>query len=440
MTAFLSLFRPSHLRKFWDVLRRDGFSAAMARARLYGRVILFNEGRSDLNSGASAHRHRPFLAFWESIAQEGAFHVTQAPAVLTRRRRIAVIGDLNLPQCKKYRVEQLTELWQENGVEVEYAHFLDFQRSADLIEKATHLCLYRLSQSEQASAYLYEARRLRMPVLYDIDDPLFSISAYATYSNAKEIGEGLRWHFLSQAASFASVMNACDIVSVSTPELQAHAGLYTTRPVFLRRNFADTESLSQGQAAARTVTDKMSASRPFTVAFSSGSNGREADFATIAADIERFVCGGANRRLLVIGHFDTSRFSPELLNRTETVPFGDYDEYLQTLAAADCMILPLTDDIFNRCKSGVRLIDATTVGLPCIATQVGDAGTMIEHGRTGFVVGDQCRWEDALSQLANDRAGAIEMGRRARAHLEQHWSARLAEPIIDRELVNWVMA
>ena len=35
--------------------------------------------------------------------------------------------------------------------------------------------------------YLYEARRLRLPVLYDLDDPLFSISAYETYENMKGI-------------------------------------------------------------------------------------------------------------------------------------------------------------------------------------------------------------------------------------------------------------
>ena len=42
------------------------------------------------------------------------------PRPLTKARRIAMIGDINLPQCRKYRVEQLAELWAGQGVDYGY--------------------------------------------------------------------------------------------------------------------------------------------------------------------------------------------------------------------------------------------------------------------------------------------------------------------------------
>ena len=51
---------------------------------------------------------------------------------------------------------------------------------------------YRGLNTPLFSMYFYEARRLRLPVLYDLDDPLFSVSAYETYANMKALPETTR--------------------------------------------------------------------------------------------------------------------------------------------------------------------------------------------------------------------------------------------------------
>jgi len=442
MKALLHLFRPAYVRRFREIARQEGLRPALRKA--VHRVSLALKGKSApeaLSLGGTRHSTKYQLSgFWSEMARSAAFHVKEAPAIQRRTRRIAVIGDLNLPQCRKYRVEQLQELWQRGGVELDYSHYEDVPRAIASLQSATHLLFYRLRASDLASMYLYEARRLRLPVVYDIDDPLFSVSAYETYGNMTAVDGGLKQHFMQEAPGYLDVMNACDAVSLSTPGLVDHARLYTRRPIFLRRNFADRESLKAGAAARHGRADKgEAANAPFTVAFASGSQGHEVDFRIMRDDMIAFLQGHPDRRLLILGHFPKDSLPEELAEQIRYEPFTTYETYLQNLAAADCAVMPLADDLFNRCKSGVRVIDAASVGLACVVGRVGDMATMVQHEETGLVVGPQDSWLSALEELAGNPGRTARMGDSARHNLEIRWSARLEEPVTEKGFAQWVL-
>lgn len=346
-----------------------------------------------------------------------------------------MIGDLNLSQCRKYRVEQLDEIFAAADVGYTFAHFEDIPRAIDILQSATHLMLYRLGASPLAEMYLYEARRLRLPVIYDIDDPLFSFSAYETYSNGDAMPPALRRSLIDQAPSYLSVMQQADVLTLSTPGLVKAAEQLSCRPAFLRRNFADRRTLDGGLRIKRNKTT----ANEFTVVFASGSMGHEADFLTIADAVESFVAAAPNRRLKILGRFDTRCLSPGLAQNTVTEPFTDYTDYLRALSGAKCSVLPLVDDAFNTCKSAVRVIDAASVGVPSIVGPVGDGSAMVRSEQTGIVAkgGD---WFDALERLANNPAEASEMGHRARQDLENRWSAKTVMPIIEERFFEEVIS
>ena len=88
----------------------------------------------------------------------------------------------------------------------------------------------------------------------------------------------------------------------------------------------------------------------------------------------------------------------------------------------------------------MRVIDAASVGVPSIVGKVSDMGEVVQNGQTGRVLGDGARWASALTEMALDRQKTREMGERARLDLETRWSARLDAPVIDPELIRWVMA
>lgn len=426
------LLRRDTLRAFFRVLRTDGPIGTWRRGWAFIR-------RLRANSRLSGSDHPfPLIQFWSDMSEARAQSTSKSPALLTRRRVVAMIGDINLEQCKKYRVEQLGDLWETVGVEYRYSHWQDVPRATNIMQGATHLMLYRLARHDLVSMYLYEARRLRLPVLYDIDDPLFSVEAYATYGNMALVPPEMKAHFLSQAPLYLDVMQMADVMSFSTPGLRELASGLVPRPAFQRRNFADHVTLQAGRRAMDLARSSQADRPGFTLCVASGSQGHEADFQTILPQVERFLAAAPDRRLLVLGHFRPELLSETVRSRVETRPFTDYPTYLEHLAQADVAVMPLADDLFNRCKSGVRVIDAAAAGIPSITGTVGDLATLIWHGETGFVARTEADWFDYLDQLANNRGLAASMGRLARSRLEDHWSARASAPIIDPDMVGWV--
>lgn len=439
--SIFSYLRKDMLARFVAALRQEGWRSTIARTWAYIRADQAGQGRSALMRLA---RGRPsvspvYLArAWQELAQKDAFHISHPPASGTTARQIAMIGDLNLPQCRKYRVEQLAEFWGSQGVDFTYAHYEDIPRATQILQNATHLMFYRSQNTPLISMYLYEARRLRLPVLYDLDDPLFSISAYETYENMKALPPAMKAHFITEAPKYLDAMNLADIVTVSTPGMRDHTRLLTNRPVYFRRNFADAETFAAADAALAAT--ERHADTPFRVAFASGSMGHEIDFALIGDDIATFLAADPTRQLVILGHFDKALLPDGLQGQLETHAFAGYDQYLQALASVDCAVMPLTDDIFNRCKSAVRVIDAAAVAVPSLVTTVGDMINMVRDGETGRILKPGDSWLAALEALAADRDTTARMGQAARADLEANWANRANLPIVEPEVLEWVKA
>lgn len=427
------------VRRFLISLREEGVRRAFSKVRLYMWMQVLGLAPTALRSvGNSDHdlRNPYFQGIWKQLAQGNSFHVSPGDTQ-NHRPRIAIIGDLNLSQCRKYRVEQLAEFWRAQGVDCDFSHYQDLPRVSRLLAQATHLIEYRLLSNPMTEMLRYEARRLRLPILYDIDDPLFSVSAYATYGNMAVVGENAQTHFLNEAPKFLSMMNGADLISVSTPGLAEHASLYCPRPIYVRRNFADEETLTKGRAAmdAQPKSDGL-----FRIAFSSGSLGHEADLATILPEVSQFITSADHRRLLILGRFDTSHLPLEMAARIEVIPFTTYEGYLAALARADCAILPLCDDLFNGCKSGVRVIDAASVGVPSIVSSVGDLPHHIRDGKSGYVAHEAKDWLVYFEKLDRNRKHTANLGLTARKHLESTGSAQSTANIIAPELLDWVRA
>ena len=134
-------------------------------------------------------------------------------------------------------------------------------------------------------------------------------------------------HFLNEAPKYLDAMNQADIVTVSTPGLRDHARLYTNRPVYVRRNFADRATLAAADRA-RTAAPR-DATAPFRVAFASGSMGHEIDLGLIGDDLAGFLGADPTRRLVIQGHFDRALLPEGLETQIEIHPFTGYDGYLR---------------------------------------------------------------------------------------------------------------
>jgi len=326
---------------------------------------------------------------------------------------IALIADLNLPQCKKYRVMQKVEALRDMGLQAHHSHWQDVPRSVNLMQTATHVIFYRVTGTDLFQSYLGEARRLGLGTSYDIDDPVFDEAVYGANRNLAFLPAAERRHLLSQCGEYLAAMRACDNTIVSTPGLRSLAEARTGKPCYLWRNAVDAETLHAAKLALRDQ-ERQTGKSGVVIGYASGSRAHGADF-TVAEDaIIELLKRIANVTLTIAGHHEVSPKLAAFAQRTRIVPFTDYESYISTVAGFDINLVPLLQDSFNDCKSAIRFLDGAAVGVPTIASRIGDFVNVIDHGKTGLLADGEGSWLPHLERLAGDAALRRKMGEAAR--------------------------
>ena len=102
------------------------------------------------------------------------------------------------------------------------------------------------------------------------------------------------------------------------------------------------------------------------------------------------------------------------------VPIYDYVETLNNLKL-DMLLIPRSDDYFNRCKSNIKFLEASMLEIPVIAQgfTTGDSPYQAnpddsEHMK---IVIDNTKWIEEIDSLINNKEFRLEMGRKAREYV-----------------------
>lgn len=326
---------------------------------------------------------------------------------------VALIGALDLPQCKKYRVLQKIEELESRGIRTSISGYFDVPRSFDVMQLATSVLFYRVPDGDLFQGYVAEARRLGLKIIYDIDDPIFCRTIYADNANLQTLSAAERNHLLADSRLYLSAMRQCDAVTVSTPGLVDVASAYMTgRPVHLWRNAVDAESLSICRdIAARPATG--AANGQLRIGYMSGSRAHDQDFETIgpalAAILERY----PHIELSIVGYARAPAPLQPYEARIKTSPFSSYRGYFQALSEVDIVVIPLVDDTFNACKSAIRFLEAALLEKACVVSAVGDFLNVVEHGRTGYIAAGSDDWQHYLGDLIERADRRQQLGRQA---------------------------
>ena len=122
----------------------------------------------------------------------------------------------------------------------------------------------------------------------------------------------------------------------------------------------------------------------------------------LSAEVQLIIVGDGSERAALTQHARGSRFI-HLVGARKDVP--------RLLAALDVFVLSSRTE-------GLPLVipEAMAMGLPVVSTAVGGIPTVIDEGKTGFLVpaGDAAALGAALARLASDRALADTCGRLGR--------------------------
>jgi glycosyltransferase involved in cell wall biosynthesis len=142
------------------------------------------------------------------------------------------------------------------------------------------------------------------------------------------------------------------------------------------------------------------------------------------------------RGLIVGPSAPTRNLRPELEEHARSL--GLYPEYLQFLGGVSDVrpiyhrgaVCVLTSDWEGTPNV---LLEAMACGLPVVSTNVGGVADIVEQGRTGFLLerDDLDGFASALANLVTNRELRLEMGRRARAFVEENHSLKYLTAYLD---------
>lgn len=98
--------------------------------------------------------------------------------------------------------------------------------------------------------------------------------------------------------------------------------------------------------------------------------------------------------------------------------------YKQALLNSDIALLPLKDDLFNRCKSPIKWVEYSALKVPCVARNIPPYSDVIEHKKTGYLYNDVFECVDYIEELIGNPSLRGSMGDMAYNYIVEHYNAK----------------
>ena len=254
------------------------------------------------------------------------------------------------------------------------------------------------------------------PIIYEIDDLLFQLPEEHPYAAAR--------FFMPALLPMLHAVLRADLVTTPTAKLRDCLLPMNPNTVVLPNCLNDriwpSEAIPRRDQAEEVVVGYM------------GSDSHLPDLEQIAPVLFK-----------VLNRFGTNismKFwgvqPPALIRshpKVEWIPLAvaDYSEFAAYFyqEQSDIFIAPLADSLFNRCKSPIKFLEYSWMGVPGVYSRLDPYEGVVEHGRNGFLASTPEEWEKCISQLILDPSLRNEIGMRAKQTVSENWllSARSPE-------------
>lgn len=349
------------------------------------------------------------------------------------RPTVLIVGAIDLPQCKKYRVLQKVEFFKSIGWEAYYTHYLDEPRVISYLQISTAVIFYRIPFGATTEDYLKESSRLGLKTFYDIDDPIFNLAVYRENKNLDHIEANERAHLLRGSGDYREAMEKVDALILSTNYLKELAFSDLKKPAFLWGNLADSATLSMIERIKCGHNSRNA--KVVVIGYASGSRAHDEDFNIVSSALVKILDAYEHVELQVIGYASLPQELMRFKERINERPFSGYYRYLEALSQIDINIVPLVSDRFNACKSAIRYIEASVCGVPTIASSIGQFSEIIENGRDGYLADSHESWILTLQQLVENQELRLLMASAANNKVMTHHTISSPD-VVDKKLLE----
>lgn len=321
---------------------------------------------------------------------------------------VALVGNMDLYQCKLYRVDQKAEQLRAAGYIVTvYSASHDLPAFVDNIDAFQAAIFFRVPAMPAMINAIVSAAEHGLLTFYEIDDVVFDTEHFPP-SFASYAGQIDKNHYAAMACGvplFEHAMKLCDYGITSTATIKT----LMEKSVRTGRVFEHHNALSRVHVAAMRQNEVDPPLKrdgaPLVLFYGSGTKAHKEDFHDILEPALAEIVKRYPKRVEVrlIGHFGEFKHLDLKKNPVKILePVWDYDEYCSLLAAADINLSVLADSLLTDAKSEIKWMEAAMFGVPSVVSDTATHRETIEDGVDGFLAKTSEDFIYAIERLVKD--------------------------------------
>lgn len=326
---------------------------------------------------------------------------------------------------QRLKYEQSFDYWRAQGYEITISSFMDMDMWNHVYKKGFFLKkvlgtlrglgrrlkdLTRIHRFDKVYVFMWVTpvgtslferltRKLAKVLIYDIEDNIFIEKANQLNKIAKLIKGSGKTEYLVKAA---------DHVITSSPYLNDYC---LERNKFRKCTYISSSIEVDRYIANPNKRDNEKVTIGWTGTFTSMPYLDELRDVFIEVKEQR------DFKLLVIGNFeyDFPEMDVDVIQWTKANEITD-------LQRMDIGVYPLPEEDWVLGKSGLKALQYMAMGIPAVATRIGTAIKIINHGSNGFLASKKEEWVRILIQLIDDAELRKNCGLEARKTIEEKYS------------------
>ena len=292
----------------------------------------------------------------------------------------------------------------------------------------THVVLNRVPWSESLETRIAAAERAGARVLFDVDDLIFDRAAVESLEFVQARAAPDRARLLAAVEGIARTIDRCAAGLTATQALLGEIARRGPRARAAMNGVSD-EMVRLSDQARR---EKPAGDGLVRIGFPGGHPGHAFNLAIVAEALAGVLERHRDARLVLVGPLPLPDALQPWADRLEQVAYVEWRRLPFELARLDVCIAPLAANRFNGCKSDIKFLEAALVGVPLVASPVGQLGETIRDGVTGVLAEGSARWTSALSELIEDGARRKRIAEAAREQvMRDRTSAALGPSLVE---------
>lgn len=279
------------------------------------------------------------------------------------------------------RLGQYIPLLEEQGIEVTVGtlvwnrdHFcIDISEGEQVFVDVDVIYLQRMMHEGLADR-IKQARAEGQIIVNDLDDWYWGLST----QNKAFLSSHPKANPTENVNHYKSVLNASDVVTVSTPYLAERITSFVHCPIEI---FANTVDVARFTPLPSRDTDTP------TVGWVGSTSHRSGDLEVLSGVIKPLY----ERGEILLQHSGSHHLAETVASKWHlsndavyTIPATDPENY-PSLLTMDVGVAPLSDAPFNHAKSDIKLLEYSSAGIPWVASDLPSYSTLVKEWGVGRV-------------------------------------------------------